>query len=221
MFDLLPNAQRQAVYFHDFGVGSAAPGLKVIASGTASAISAGTATASQHGIVIFSTGTETTGYAGYQKELTSVLLGGGKILIEACGVNFPTLSTGSETYTFRFGLNSAADGTAGTSFVGFEYSSGSSSGKWRGVTKATSSTVVVGGTVAAATNYRLTLVVEPLGDKVSFFVDGTLIGYSTATIPATTVPLGLVTTILKSAGTTARTVQMDYIKSVKEFSTQR
>lgn len=221
MFDLLPNTQRQAVIQTDFTVvTSGANGFKTIAAGTAAAIAAGTATATQFGVNLITTGTETTGYAGYQNELTSVLIGGGKILLET-EVMFPTVSDGTDTYSYRFGLNSAADGTAGTSFIGFEYGSALSSGVWRGVTKATTSTVVTGSAIVAATVYRLTCVIEPDGLKASFFVNGTFIGFSSSTLPATTVPLGVVTTILKSAGTTARTAHLDYIKVVKEFSTER
>lgn len=224
MWDLVPNARRQAVLMDDFTViTSGANGLSSFATGTATAVVAGTTTATnQVGIANLYLGTDTGGFCGFQTGLAAITLTGGLIRFST-EVSFSAVSDATNTYAFRFGLNDVASGVAGTTnFVGFEYAYGSSSQKWRGLTKQTSgTTTVVGALVAATTVYHLGVDIEPDASAVRFFVNGTLIGTSTTNIPASTQNLGLVISMVKTAGATGQTAYVDYIKFVKEFGTDR
>lgn len=224
MWDLMPNVRRQTVLMDDFSViTSGANGFLSFATGTATAVVAGTATATnQVGVSNLYLGTDTGGYVGYSTSLAAITLTGG-IIRAAAEVQFSALSDGTNTYTFTFGLNDNNTGATGTTnFVGFEYSSGSSSGKWRAVTKnGSGSTVLTGAAVAATTTYHLSIDIAADASSVMYRVNDTVIGTSTTNIPASTQKLGLVIQMLKSAGGTGQYCAVDYMKLVKEFGTDR
>jgi hypothetical protein len=170
-------------------------------------------TAAHPGICELSSGTTSAGAAAIITRATdSLLLGGGEATWEAvCRV--PTLSDGTETYTVRTGLidNGTTEATDG---VFFRYTHSVNSGKWQGVCRSngTETTVDTGSTVVAGTWVRLTAVVNAAGTSVQFYVDGVAAGAAVATnIPTGTGrETGAGSHIIKSAGSTARTFQVDY-----------
>lgn len=85
-------------------------GFNPAATGTAAAVAidASVAVDATHpGVVELDTGTDTTGAAAVHKGLTSILLGGGILTVEAL-VKIATLSDGTETHAFRLGVGDSA-----------------------------------------------------------------------------------------------------------------
>lgn len=201
-------------FFDDFLVGSTGGGDTVwqfaAGGGTYTEVAA---EAGHPGIFGFSTSTSSSSTPNIFKGTTSYIFGGGTIILEAV-LKIPTLSDGSERFTVRFGfaesVNSAlVDGAM------FEYRDNLTSGNWNPTTanNSASTTASGGASVAASTSWtRLTIVVNAAGTQVDFYVDGTLAGTSTTNIPTSAGrETGIRIGIVKSVGTTARTVTLDYI----------
>jgi hypothetical protein len=201
----------------DFMGGILANGTPFVSgtSGSGAAVATNTVagTAAHPGICELSSGTTSAGAAAIITRATdSILLGGGEATWEAvCRV--PTLSDGTETYTVRTGLidNGTTEATDG---VFFRYTHSVNSGKWQGVCRSngTETTVDTGSTVVAGTWVRLTAVVNAAGTSVQFYVNGVAAGAAVTTnIPTGTGrETGAGSHIIKSAGSTARTFQVDY-----------
>lgn len=100
-----------------------------------------------------------------------------------------------------------------TDFVGFRYTKGTNGGKWQAVTRSNGVETAIDTTIAANANMmNLELEVNAAGCSVGFYINGTL----RATI-TTNIPVGMARSfgaipyfILKSLGTTARTVDCDW-----------
>jgi hypothetical protein len=171
-----------------------------------------------------STGTTAAGYAGAgSNDLgASYLFGGGDLWRWETDVRLPTLSNGTDTYTVRAGFFDAPN-TDGTDGCFFKYSSGVNGGAWEGDCRnnSTVSTCNTTITVAAATWYRLTVVVTS-STSADFYVNGTL----KCTV-STNIPNGAGRTtswnvdIVKSLGTTARTMDIDYVEINAQLGTSR
>jgi len=125
-------------------------------------------------------------------------------------VRMPTLSDGTNTYTVRFGLMDGIAAGQPANGVIFSYTNGTNSGRWRGSTIASSTATNVDSTITVTANtwYRVKIIVNAAGSNVDFYIDDVLIGSATTNIP--TAALRLVAKIEKSAGTTARTANIDY-----------
>lgn len=181
-------------------------------------------TAAHPGICQLAAGTTTTGAAAITtKAVDCILLGGGVATWEAV-VRVPTVSDGTETFSVRTGF---LDGVAGESTDGvfFRYTHSVSSGNWQGVCRSNSveSTVDTGSAVVAGTWVRLTAVVNAGGTSVQFYVDGVAAGAAvTSNIPTGTGrETGAGSMILKSAGTTSRSFEIDYQSVEIVFTTPR
>ena len=134
-------------------------------------------------------------------------------------VRMPTLATVAQDYRARFGLVSAM--ASPVSGVYFEYDRGNSV-NWRGCCTESSTTTRTSGTnvsVDANTWQKLTFVMNAAGSSCEFFVGSTSIGTVTANIPNTAVTMRH--GIQKIAGTTARSVQTDYVKMFIQFGSNR
>jgi hypothetical protein len=124
-------------------------------------------------------------------------------------VYIPTLSDGTQTFTFQFGLVPSPSSTTlnVNNSVAIRYTNGTNSGKWQGFSRdnsGTESTVDLGVTVAAGTRYVLTVVVDKAKTEGRFFINGSYAGRVTANLP-NNVAVGTRAGIFKSAGTTSRT----------------
>ena len=131
-------------------------------------------------------------------------------MVASTVVYIPTLSDGTQTYTFQFGLVPSPSSTtlAVNNSIGIRYSNGINSGKWEGFTRnnaGTESTTDLGITVAVDTKYILTLMVNKAKTEARFFVNGNYAGRVTTNLP-NNVAVGTRAIIVKSAGTTSRTV---------------
>lgn len=129
-------------------------------------------------------------------------------LIVSCFVYFPTLSDGTNTYTFQFGLIPSPSSTtlAVNNSVGIRYSSGINSGEWEGFTRnnaGSETTADSNVAVAANTPYLITVCHDKANSEARFYVDGVMVGRAAATLP-NAVAVGVRAIIVKSAGTTAR-----------------
>ncbi len=165
------------------------------------------------GVITSSTGTAT----GYAQIFGNDALDPNKAMTVASGITtfesmvyFDNLSDGTNTYTFKLGLQNVYSSSGGaTNEVSILYSSAVSSGNWTLRTQASSSVTDVnsGIAVVADTWYHIKFVVYN-GGKVDFWINGVYGGTSTTNIPTTT--MGPIYSIWQTAGTTPRTVDGDY-----------
>lgn len=133
-------------------------------------------------------------------------------LSTTCLVWFPTLSTGTQTYTFQFGFIPSPSSTtlAVNNSIGIRYSDGINSGKLEGFTRnsgGTESTVDLGITVATNTPYLLSINYDKSGTEARFYVDGAYTGRITTNLPSAAAVGGRIG-IFKSAGTTSRSAEV-------------
>jgi hypothetical protein len=182
------------------------------------------------GVMDFSTGTTTTGCTLIRMGQLNAWQVGGNTTIETA-VRVPTLSDGTNEYDFRAGLSDGMAGQ-GTDGVYFEYDRNTST-NWTLVTAAggtrtkvtnTASNCSAGGSataVAAATWYRLKAVINSAGSQVDFYINDAFVGCSTTNIPSGTQATQPNIHIEKSAGTTSRSVEVDYYSFVRPLTTKR
>ncbi|HSE29910.1 MAG TPA: hypothetical protein VLA77_04980 [Candidatus Saccharimonadales bacterium] len=171
--------------------------------------------ANHPGVLRHSTGTTAGGRASVAADAEEgILLGNSNEWRYEASVKIPTLSTGTETYTYRTGFidNNNAESTDGCFF---RYTDGTLSGRWQGVCRSNGveSTCDTTITVGADTWYRLNVTVNAAGDSADFQTDGTSRCQVTTNIPTGAGRgTGYGSMILKSAGTTARFADVDYIE---------
>lgn len=197
------NAQAGSVTAADWGDVSFA-----VASGTTAA-TAGTSTLP--GGWTIGTGSSASGASNVYlaKNLLNPTFYGSAHIIFSTAVYFPTLSDGTQTYTFQFGAVPSPSSTtlAVNNSVCIRYGSAINSGKFEGFSRANGggeSTVDLGITVAANTLYVLTVCFDKAISEARFYVDGVMSGRVTGNMP-NGVAVGERAIIVKSAGTTART----------------
>lgn len=224
-------------YFSDFlnTVGTATGGTDIIAvnSGTGAATSAGTAWASNVvGVVRSTTGTTATGRTAVVSAATAVSLGGGAWKYEE-KIRIPTTSNSTERYQFAVGFIDVftsvnqVDGAYLLYDEGGATTGSTATGNWQTVTTSNSSrtfnqnaqnsTAVVQGT-----EITVSIEVNAAANSVVFKVNGVIIGTHTSTIPTGAGrETGFGWLLIKSVGTTARTVDVDYLKVLQQFTTTR
>jgi hypothetical protein len=151
-------------------------------------------------------------------------IGGGQTIFET-RIQIPAVSDGTDRFQITFGLAATALNIAALTtqtFIGFLYVDNVNSGQWTGVCcDGTQATTTGGSVVAINTWYRLTVVVNAAGTSVSFYVNGTLLGSPVTTHIPTATAMQLMAQIVKTAGTNDRTMDNDYIRYQKDFTTPR
>ncbi len=210
----------------DFAGSSAGEGLFASNSGTAASNNYGSAANGNDdhvGIVQHQTGTDTTGKAGVFSQSAILLLGRGLSLFETL-VRLPVVSDGTDTFTYRAGFIDNTGGEA-TDGVFFRYTHTENSGRWTLVARSnnTETTLDSGVTMTANSWYKLRIEVSADGASARFFINGTLVGTITgANIPtAAGRTTGVGNSIVKSAGTTSRNADSDYLYAQIIFNTPR
>ncbi len=188
----------------------------VSGTGAANSVTAVTSLADHPGVVQHQTGTTTTGRASYSSNGGTLLLGNSWYWRYEAMVRIPVLSNGTEIYNYRSGFhdNNSGDSTDGCYF---RYTSSQASGQWQGVCRSNSTESSTSGvTVAANTWYRLTIIINPAGTEARFYVNGTQIGSTVTTnIPTGAGRMtGFGSALNKSAGTTSRGVDLDYMEVI-------
>ena len=170
------------------------------------------AEATAPGIISLSTSTSATGVRVMSQHATQILLGGG---LYACGwrVRLNDLSTLTEEFIARAGLNDSLVATLGVDAIGFEYDRLTRT-NWSILTSSNSSVTRQDSGVAVVEDafIWLEIVVNAAASSVSFYINGV----ETSNSPiSTNIPsgagrqTGLAASIGKSAGTTARTLELD------------
>lgn len=197
--------------------GSTSAPFKSISSGTGASVAATAGDANHPGVLSCSTGTTTTGYTEVASDSqAAIALGSGETRVR-CVFRIPTLSDGTETFTVRAGLGDSAVAGEPTDGVFLRYTHGTNSGKFEVVTRSNGTETAgdSGVTAVAGTWYRFDATVNNDASEVSFYLkSGTdasaLVATSSTNIPTGTArALGVQASILKSAGTTARTLELD------------
>lgn len=171
--------------------------------------------ANRIGILSLDTGTTTTGLVSVQGMNTMLQLGSGQVRWRADGT-IPTASDGTQTFTVRGGLGDAfLTGTDGVDAVFFRYTHSVNSGQWVCVTRSNSVETVTNTAVSAtpgATTYQtLEIEVNASGSSADFRINGVTVATHTTNIPVggSGRELGCGMSILKSAGTTSRSLYID------------
>jgi len=163
------------------------------------------------GVLTFSTAGAANGRACLYKSLTGFILGLGEFTFEA-RVRIVTLSTAAQEFAFAVGLHDATAKVA-VDGVYFIYDRAVSGVNWQCETSNNSARTRSdsGVAVVAGDWVRLKCVVNAAGTSAQFYINDVLVATNNANIPTAA---GRVTgpriLMLKSAGTTARTADVDY-----------
>ena len=171
------------------------------------------------GICRLSTGgSSAAGYSNIYLGINCVVLGNGRITIEAL-VRFPTLSTSGERYAARIGLGDALTGDFSYG-VWLEYAEATSA-NWLICSNNNSTATKTASSVAVSENswVKLKIVIAANGSSAEYFIDGTSIGTISSNLPTSITSPRI--NITKSVGTSARFTEIDYYQLKYEFSTQR
>lgn len=177
------------------------------------------------------TGTTATGRTAVTSSLTALVAGSGAVTVEI-PVNVTTLSTSAERYQLVVGLVDTATAANQVDCICVVYDDGgvstgsTAAAYWQTATVANSvrswNTSHTQHTVAAATWVTFRIEVNAAGTSVSFFRDGTLFATHTTNIPTGTArAFGVGWLLIKSVGTTARTVDADYVLLEYDLTTPR
>ena len=189
-----------------------------------------TPSANRPGIVTLQTGSTATGRTSFYTNsgLNTIELGGGAATL-ASDIFVPNLSASGERFAFLFGFYDATtmNQTDGIYFLYDEggVSTGSAaSANWQCVTVSNSNrTFTTTSTAVSSADFkRLAIEVNAAGTSVDFKIDGTTVATHTTNIPtgnARLVSYGY--QLIKSIGTSARTVRTDWIYAKINFTTSR
>lgn len=164
------------------------------------------------------TSTSATGASGLYMPKTQVSIitwGLPAYKTHSCWVYFPTLSDGTQTYTFETGITTNPSTTvlAVSNSVFIRYTHSVNSGKFYGVVRnngGLETGVDLGVTVAANTLYVLTVCHNAANTEARFYVNGAFSGVVTSGMPLGTAVCGTRSIIAKSAGTTSRAAHIAY-----------
>ena len=185
------------------------------------------------GVQTSSTGTGSTGAGGTvlgEANSSTFYIGGGAISYER-RIYIPILSTSGERFIIFEGFQSNASFTNtvnGVLFLydeGGTYASGANAGSpnWKCVTinASTRTFTTTSVAVSATTFVKLRIEINANATSVDFYIDNILVATHTTNIPATSTALHQRNYIAKSVGTTARTVQADWIALRQKLTTSR
>jgi len=204
-------------------------GWRVSTTGTGAAIRGNTTLLTSanntFGIMELSTGTTTTGLASAFISSNAFLFGYSKFYAE-WRVNMPNTSTTAQAYNVRIGFDDVwTTGVAqnGVYFLG----TGGNAPVWNCVTinGGTATSTSSGTAIASATWYKLGILMNADGTSVGFYINDTLVVTTTTNIPTGGAEIPNVTgfgaQIVKTAGTTARTLEIDYAQMTCALTTAR
>lgn len=164
-----------------------------------------------------STSTTTTGGGGFYFAKTvvySTYFSTAHIAYSAL-ITIPDLSDGTETFQAVCMVASSIGSTTivPNNSIGVRYTHGTNSGKFQGFSRdntgseASGGTVDLGVTVTAGQMYNIRIEIDKSKTEARFYIDGVFCGRVTGNMPASGAA-GFETKILKSAGTTARTLRI-------------
>lgn len=229
------NNRNQFYYFTDFlntpSTTSTTDDLLSTASGASSTVASfsNSNRSNAVGVVAVVTGTASTGRAAITAQGSALTFGGGEWDFEVRLDSLAALCSATAAYALLVGFfdtYTAANQTDGVYFLydSIGTSTGSaSSDRWQTVCASngtrsffeTSTDVGIN-----PTNLRITVNAD--GTAATFYIDGVSQRSETANIPISkTRKCGFGVFIIKSAGTTSRTVYLDYLEAICRFNTSR
>jgi hypothetical protein len=223
--DFIDLARKKVILYTDFFEDTAGLGLfQKTVSGTGADVTA--LAPVDNGIMgqwVLTTGTTSTGKSVIQTaRVDSMALGNGVVTVEWY-IKIPTLSTSTEEYVLRVGLFDSATG-GGTDNACLVYDRVTNV-NWLMQNKSNSVSTQTASTTAVGTGWvRVKVVVNAAGTSVAYYINGTQLTNSPIT---TNIPVGLgrelspMVSIIKTAGTTARTMHVDYIAMEIDLTTPR
>jgi hypothetical protein len=183
------------------------------------------ATENAIGVVDVETGTTTTGRTSIHKGLAAgVTFGIGNEMKLRMRIALQALSDGTETYTAYFGFGHTI--TSGDMSVGlyFRYTHSVNSGKIEAViADASSRTSADTGITPVAGVYNIfDIRINAAGTSATFYIDAVLVATLTgANLPDAGDTTGMIMKIEKSAGTTSRSIYMDWYDLLISRTTAR
>lgn len=193
-------------------------------------INAGTGTlAAPYTIVQLSTGTNANGGYRFNSGIVGELFGTNINRFEAL-TRVNTNSDATNTFQYLVGFWDVTTSVNQVDGAYFLYDSqgvttgSASSGNWQLVTSSNSVRTFTTSTVAIdnVNLQKLRIDVNAAGTSVLFYIDDTLVGTHTTNIPTGTArAFGMGAYLQKSAGTTARTADIDYMYYKTKFTTPR
>jgi hypothetical protein len=200
-------------------------GWRVSLTGTGSAVNGNTSLLTSgnntFGIAELSTGTTTTGIASAYLGQNPILFGYAKFYTE-WRVNMPNTSTTAQPYNVRIGFLDQFV-TAGPSNGAYFFGTGGNAPVWNCITinAGTATSTASGTAIASATWYKLGILINAAASSIGFYINDTLVVTNTTNIPTANVT-GFGAQIAKSsAGTTARTLEIDYAQMTCALTTAR
>lgn len=145
--------------------------------------------------------------------------GNGQLTFEAL-VNLGAISNGTDNNQINIGLADSPAGSAASNQMIFYYEIGGSA-NWQFLSTASSTTTTLVSSIAVTAGWHhLKFVVNAAGTSVAATVDGVSLGSAiTTNIPTAALPPML--SLRRTAGTLARTLDIDYVKIDKTFTTPR
>jgi hypothetical protein len=212
---VIPPARWGIYHFHDMFSLTSDVAVSSQVSGTGAANTAITGTADHSGLVRHSSGTIATGRAGMMSiNPNGILIGNSWYWRFDTMVRINTLSAALERYTYRAGFidSPSAESTDG---VFFRYVDNVNSGQWQLVCRSNGTETATNSTSApaAATWYRLSIIINPGGTSAEFFVNGTSIGTCASNLPTGAGRgTGFGSLVIKSIGLTPETIDLDYLE---------
>ena len=209
-----------ALTYSDFLGASQIPWAS-LTSGTGAALSFNQSGGNYPGVIQASTGTTTTGRVGIGSQNTDgIQFGTYSHYFSTVLAAWTNLSTATERFYLEAGfMDSLAGATTYSAY--FSYTDNVNSGQWQCITTDGTGSTTTNTTVAptVSTFQRFDISVNAAASEVKFYIDGTLVGTHTTTIPTgSTNRTGVVVQQRKTAGTTARFSRMDYLLHYSEVS---
>lgn len=182
------------------------------------------------GVLRLSTGGGSTGKSlittGATTNRGDIWVGGGQITLTFY-FNLNQLSNGTDRFSIYLGLANDIQSPPGNNGIWLGYTDNVNSGQWTINTRSGGGAITTTNTsVAVATGWQVVqLVINAAGTSVQFFAGTTLanlasLGTLSATIP-TSLGLGIDAAIIKSAGSTPCTLDMDLITFYQTLTTSR
>jgi hypothetical protein len=177
----------------------------------------------RYGIATLETGTNSTGRAVIQTPLLDQIVPGFGRLSFCAIIRTPSnLSDATNRYGIKIGLGALTSSINDTIGVHLRYRDNLNSGKWQAYTVDYLGTVTstdTGITVAVSTWYRLEAFVNKDATSTDYYINGSKVATVAATIQSgTSMQMGLIAMIAKSAGTTSRSMLCDYLDFRQEVT---
>lgn len=214
---LVPNATL-ASGFGRLGWLESVTGAGAAVSGITSLLTSGN---NAFGVIDLSTGTTTNGIASAYLTSNAIMFGYATIYAE-WRVQMTNISSTAQPYNVRLGFNDVWT-TVGPQNGAYFFGTGGNTPAWNCITinGGTATSTPSGISHVDSTWYKLGILVNAAASSVQFFIDDSLVVTNTTNIP-TANETGFGCQISKSsAGTTARTIDVDYAQLTYALTTPR